>query len=81
MSISKKQRKALTQWLEEHNVRSDCIACGARAGWEIHDSIIVGLDLDLKNKKAKPSQAGFFAMACKNCRYVRFFAAAPMLEQ
>jgi len=35
----------------------------------------------LKNKNAKPSQAGFFAMACRNCRYVRFFAAAPMLEQ
>jgi len=81
LAIQSKQRKALTQWLKDHQVRSDCPACGSEAGWQVHDSIIAGLDLDLKNRKAAPSKAGFFALACKNCRYVMFFAAAPILGE
>ena len=79
MPISSKQKKALTEWLKAHHVRPDCPACGEESGWQVHESIIAGLDLDLKNKKAKPSSAGFVALACKNCRYVRLFAAAPIL--
>lgn len=81
MPISDKQKKALTEWLKKHNVRSDCPACGANVGWQVHESIIAGLDLDLENKKATPSKAAFFALACKNCRHVMLFAAAPILGE
>ena len=79
MPISSKQKKTLTEWMKAHNVRPECPACGEKSGWQVHESIIAGLDLDLKNKKAKPSTAGFFALACKNCYYVNLFAAAPIL--
>jgi hypothetical protein len=79
MPITKKEKRQLTDWLRDHDIRQDCPACGAEAGWQIHESIIAGLDLDLEKKKASPSSAGFFALACKNCRHVMFFAAAPIL--
>jgi len=37
------------------------------------------LDLDLKNKQAKPSSFGRFALACKHCQYTMLNAAAPIL--
>ena len=79
MPLKDKQKNAITRWMKDHGVRTDCPACGAQAGWEIHDAVIVGLDVDLESKQAKPSSAGFFALACKNCRYVMLFAAAPIL--
>lgn len=81
MTTGKKQQQALTNWLKEHSVRQDCPACGREAGWQMHDSVIAALDIDLDNQKATPSKAGFFALACKNCRYVMLFAAAPILNQ
>lgn len=79
MGLTKKEKNALKRWLAEHNIKTECAVCGSVSGWEVHDGIIVGLDVDLKNKQAKPSSAGFFATACKECRYVRFFAAAPIV--
>jgi len=79
VTITDRQKQVLTEWIKGHNVRSVCPTCGSEAGWQLHDSIISGLDLDLEKKKAEPSKAGFFALACKNCRYVVFFAAAPIL--
>ena len=79
MPLSKKEQKALTDWLTEHGISQMCPACGQAAGWQMHDHIIAGLDMDLKRQKATPSKAGFFALACKNCRYVWLFAAAPIL--
>ena len=79
MPLSSKQKKQFMQWLKEHNVSSTCPACGSTEGWGVHDSIITGLDVDLKKKKAAPSQAGFFMMVCKNCMHVMFFAAAPIV--
>jgi len=79
MSLTKKQSKALAKWLRDHDVRSTCPACGSDTGWNIHDSILAGLDLDLKEKKAKPSSFGCFALVCKHCQYTMLFAAAPIL--
>lgn len=79
MPITKKQHKAFTKWLKDRGVRTACPACGNETGWALHESIIAGLDLDLKSKSAKPSSAGFFALVCKDCRYVMLFAAAPIL--
>lgn len=80
MPLNRKQQKALKKWLSEHDVAQTCPACGQAAGWQTHESIIAGLDLDLAKKRAAPSSAGFFALACKNCRHVMLFAAAPILE-
>ena len=79
MSISNKQKKALGKWMRDHNVRSDCPACGSEGGWDLHENILGALDLDLKEKKAKPSSFGCFALVCKNCRYTMPFAAGPIL--
>jgi len=81
MPITKKQNKALAAWLREHNVRSTCPVCGTDAGWNIHDSVLGGLDLDLESKKAKPSSFGCFALVCKRCQYSMLFAAAPILGE
>ena len=79
MSITSQQKKALSKWMRQHNVRSTCPACGAESGWNIHESVLGGLDLDLKEKKAKPSSFGCFALVCKECQYTMLFAAAPIL--
>jgi len=79
MSISKKEQRLVEGWMSDHGVTQSCPACGQATGWQLHDQIITGLDMDLKRQKATPSKAGFFAMACKNCRFVRLFAAAPIL--
>ncbi len=79
MPISKKHQKALANWLRERNVRSTCPICGSETGWNIHDSILGGLDLDLKSKQAKPSSFGCFALVCKSCQYTMLFAAASIL--
>jgi hypothetical protein len=79
MAITKKQNKVLAKWLREHNVRSTCPACGSEAGWNIHESILGGLDLDIESKKASPSSFGSFVLVCKHCQYAMHFAAAPIL--
>lgn len=79
MSITDKQKKALAKWMREHDVRTDCPACGSSAGWNLHESVLGGLDLDLKRKQAKPSSFGCFALVCKNCQHTMLFAAAPIL--
>ena len=79
MTLTEKQKSAVSTWMKERRVNPACPACAKTDGWQLHDQIISGLDLDLENKKATPSKAGFFAFACKNCRYVMFFAAAPIL--
>ena len=79
MAITPKQKKALADWMRKHGVRSDCPACGRDAGWNLHESILGGLDLDLKEKQAKPSSLGCFALVCKHCQYTMLFAAAPIL--
>ena len=80
MSLSNKQRQSISNWMKDRGVSQVCPTCGETAGWQLHDEIISGLDLDVENKKATPSKAGFLALACKNCRYVMFFAAAPILN-
>ncbi len=79
MTITSKQKRAFAKWMEEHNVRSACPACGSEAGWNMHESILGGLDLDLKRKQAKPSSFGCFALVCKECQHTMLFAAAPIL--
>jgi len=79
MPITSKQKRALANWMKQHDVRSTCPACGADSGWDIHESVLGALDLDLKAKQAKPSSFGCFALVCKECRYTMFFAAAPIL--
>ena len=81
MPISNKEKKVFTRWMQEHNVRSACPACGSDGQWGLHESLIGGLDLDLKKQTATPSSAGFFVMVCQNCQYTRFFAAAPILGE
>ena len=79
MSITSKQKKAFAAWMKDHNVRPTCPACGSTSGWNMHDSILGGLDLDVKKKRAKPSSFGCFALACKECQYTMLFAAGPIL--
>jgi len=79
LPITSKQKRAFAKWMKEHNVRSTCPACGSESGWNMHDSILGGLDLDLKQKKASPSSFGCFALVCKNCQHTMLFAAAPIL--
>ena len=79
MSITDKQKKACVKWMRKQNVRQDCPACGSELGWNMHESILGGLDLDLKNKQAKPSSFGCFALVCKHCQHTMLFAAAPIL--
>jgi len=79
VSISNKQKKVLEKWMDAHGVDRACPACGSKAGWNLHESLVGGLDLDLKSKKASPSSAGFFVLVCKNCQHTRLFAAAPIL--
>jgi len=79
VSMSNKQKKLITKWMQEHNVRTACPACGSDSGWGMHENILGGLDLDLKKKQAKPSSFGCVALICKHCHYTMFFAAAPIL--
>jgi len=79
MSITNKQKKTLAKWMQDHNVEKSCPVCRSEEGWSIHESILGGLDLDLKKKQAKPSSFGCFALVCKSCQYTMFFAAAPIL--
>ena len=79
MPITNAQKKALAKWMDSHGVSKTCEICGSEAGWSLHESLVSGLDLDLKRKKAAPSSAGFFVLVCKTCQHVRFFAAAPIL--
>jgi hypothetical protein len=79
MPISGRQKKQLQKWMTEHNVSTTCSACGSDSGWNLHDNIFGGLDLDLKKKQASPSSLGCFALVCKNCQHVMLFAAAPIL--
>ncbi|MBU0595556.1 hypothetical protein KJ567_02580 [Candidatus Bipolaricaulota bacterium] len=79
MPISNKQKSALERWMGAHGVDRACPACGSETGWNLHESLVGGLDLDLDKKKASPSSAGFFVLVCKDCQYARLFAAAPIL--
>lgn len=79
MPLSSKHKKALGKWMDAHGVTKTCEACGSNSGWNLHESLVAGLELDLKKKKASPSSAGFFVLVCKNCQFVRLFAAAPIL--
>lgn len=79
MSITSEQKQAFAQWMQEHNVRPTCPACDSESGWNMHESILGGLDLDLRNKEAKPSSFGCFALLCNHCQYTMLFAAAPIL--
>ena len=79
MPISKKQKKTLERWMGAHGVQRICPACGSGTGWNLHESLVGGLDLDLEKKKAAPSSAGFFVLVCKNCQHAQLFAAAPIL--
>lgn len=79
MPITNKQKKAFSKWMQDHDVRSACPACGSESGWSMHESILGWLDLDLKNKKASPSSFGCFALVCRNCQHTMLFAAAPIL--
>jgi len=77
--ISNREKKKLAQWMQDHDVRRTCPACGTEGRWGLHESLIGGLDLDLKKKTASPSSAGFFAMVCQHCQHTMLFAAAPIL--
>jgi predicted nucleic-acid-binding Zn-ribbon protein len=79
MSNTSRQKKAFAKWMQEHNVRASCSACGSESGRNMHESILGGLDLDLKNRQAKPSSFGYLAVVCKRCQYTMLFAAAPIL--
>ncbi len=79
MPISGRQKKQFQTWLSEHDVSTTCPTCGSDGGWNLHDEFFGGLDLDLKKKKASPSSLGCFALVCKHCQNIRFFAAAPIL--
>ena len=65
--------------MQEHGVRSVCPACGSESGWNVHESVLGGLDLDLKKKQPRPSSFGCFALVCKHCQHTMLFAAAPIL--
>ncbi len=80
MPITKKQQKKITEWMKQHDVRSDCPACGATSGWNLHESLLGGLDLDLETQQAKPSSFACFALVCKHCQHTMLFAAAPILR-
>ena len=79
MPITNPQKKKLTQWMQDHNVRQTCPACGSESGWKLHEEILASLELDVKKKQAKPSPLGCVALVCKHCHYTMFFAAAPIL--
>jgi len=79
MPITERQKNSIRQWMQDHNVQMTCPACGSEAGWHLHESILGGLDLDLKRKQASPSSFGCFALVCKHCQHTRLFAAAPIL--
>ena len=79
MPLDNKQRKAFTDWLKNHKVSGVCPACGEKGSWQMHDGILGALELDLAQKKASPSGAGFLALICKSCGHTRFFAAPLVL--
>jgi len=81
MPITSKQKRTSAKWMQKHNVRSTCPACGPESGWNMHESILGGLGLDLKNKQAKPPSFGCYALVCKHCQYTMLFAAAPILAK
>jgi len=66
-------------WLKDHDVPPTCPTCGMTGEWNLHDGVLGALDLDLEEKKAKPSSMGFLVLSCKYCMHSRFFAAGPIL--
>ncbi len=82
MPFTKAEQKAIQNWMVAHNVRGECPACGSQDGWDIAEHMISPLDAIPSGKKKfnlEPSKLGMVAMACKQCRYIRMFAAGPVL--
>lgn len=80
MPMSQQYDKAFKDWISTHGIRKECPACGADKGWTLHNELLAGFEIAPERHEVTPSKAGFFALACKNCQYVMFFAAAPITE-